>query len=290
MLRSLYTASNTMGQLQTKLDVLGNNIANVNTAGFKKRETTFTDLLYQEFDNLPTKGKTDPLPYDKGERLTPDGVRRGVGAKIAETNVIMSQGPILTTGRDLDVSFTKPNQFFRVVVNENGQDAIRYTRNGNMYLHPTEANPSKLELITSDGNRVVDSKNKPIVVDEGFTGVSFSKEGVLSVTYPNGKAEQQAELAVTNVRRPQMLTSVGDNLYDVAKFGNQAVNRNDIVTDMTGNMRKQIGLHQGGLEQSNVDLGTEMGDMIVTQRSYQFNAKAITTADQMMGLINGFRG
>jgi flagellar basal-body rod protein FlgG len=281
VLRSMITAANTMNQLQQQLDVISNNIANLNTNGYKKRETNFGELLVQQFNNLPR---------EQANRLTPDGVRRGVGAKLAETNIVLKQGTVVDTGRSLDVALTKEGQFFRVLVQtENGEEAIRYTRAGAFYLSPSANNPNQLMLVTSDGYPVLDSRNEPILIRDGFKDIQISATGAVSVTAPNGEVMQTFDLGVTTILRPQLLQSLGENLYGFPNLNELNVNEADVAVNMVGNLRQAIGVRQGALEQSNVDLTTEMTDMLITQRSYQMNAKSISLSDQMMGLINGIR-
>ncbi|ANB60655.1 flagellar hook-basal body protein [Anoxybacteroides amylolyticum] len=281
MLRSMITAANTMNQLQQQLDVISNNIANSNTTGFKRRETNFGELLVQQFDNLPD---------DQADRLTPEGVRRGVGAKLAETNLVLTQGPLQQTGRMLDVALTKEGQFFRVLAEAaDGATAIRYTRDGAFYLSPSANDPTTLMLVTSDGFPVLNSNNEPITIQEGFKDITITDTGTLRAIAPDGRVMQTADLGITNIVRPQLLQSVGDNLYALPNLTSLNVREGDVAVNMTGNLRPQISVQQGALEQSNVDLGTEMTDLMLTQRAYQMNAKSISISDQMMGLINGVR-
>jgi flagellar basal-body rod protein FlgG len=277
VLRSMITAANTMNQLQQQLDVISHNIANVNTNGYKRRQTSFGELLVQQFNNLP---------HDEQNRLTPDGVRRGVGAKLAATSLVLKQGTIVETGRPLDVALTKEGQFFRVLMqHENGTEEIGYTRDGAFYLSPSANNPNQLMLVTSDGNPVLDSRNEPIFINDGFKDIQISATGAIRVTAPNGEVMQTFDLGVTTILRPQLLESLGENRYRLPN----GVNEDDVAVNMTGNLRGQIGIQQSALEQSNVDLATEMTDMLMTQRSYQMNAKSIAFSDQMLGLINGIR-
>lgn len=281
MLRSMITAANTMNQLQQQLDVISNNIANSNTTGFKRRETNFGELLVQQFDNLPD---------DQAARLTPAGVRRGVGAKLAETNLVLKQGPLMQTGRMLDVALTKEGQFFRVLAeNADGTTAIRYTRDGAFSLTPSSTNPNVLMLVTTDGYPVLNSNNEPIVIPDGFKDITITDTGTLRVIAPDGRVAQTADIGVTNIVRPQLLESVGDNLYALPDVAALNVPEADVAVNMVGNLRTQINVQQGALEQSNVDVGTEMTDLMITQRAYQMNAKSISISDQMMGLINGVR-
>ncbi|MCL6587119.1 MAG: flagellar hook-basal body protein [Anoxybacillus sp.] len=281
MLRSMITAANTMNQLQQQLDVISNNIANSNTTGFKRRETNFGELLVQQFDNLPD---------DKAPRQTPAGVRRGVGAKLAETNLVLTQGPLQQTGRMLDVALTKEGQFFRVLAETaDGTTAIRYTRDGSFYLSPSANDPTTLMLVTSDGFPVLDSNNAPITLRDGFKDIAITDTGTLRAIAPDGRMMQAVDLGITTIVRPQLLESVGDNLYALPNLAALNVPEADVAVNMTGNLRPQISVQQGALEQSNVDVGTEMTDLMITQRAYQMNAKSISISDQMMGLINGVR-
>jgi flagellar basal-body rod protein FlgG len=281
VLRSMITAANTMAQLQQQLDVISNNIANSNTAGFKRRETNFGELLAQQFTNLPN---------DKATRLTPNGVRYGVGARLAETNVVLAQGALTKTDRALDVALAKEGQFFRVLVQgENGAQEIGYTRSGAFYLTPSAENPNELMLVTSDGHPVLDENNAPILLPEGFKNITISNNGTITAVASDGRVMRRANIGITTILRPQLLQSVGDNIFTLPDLNALNVNEADVAVNMTGNLRNQISMTQGALEQSNVDLGTELTDMMITERSYQLNARAISLSDQMLGLINGIR-
>ncbi|EZP75280.1 flagellar hook-basal body protein [Parageobacillus genomosp. 1] len=279
MLRSMLTAANTMNQLQKQLDVISNNIANSDTTGFKRRDANFAELLAQQFTNLPN---------DSGSRLTPNGVRYGVGARLAETNVVLAPGALMQTGRALDMALTKENQFFRVLIQKgNGEQEIGYTRAGAFYLTPSGKNGSM--LVTSDGNPVLDENNKPIVLPDGFKDITVSNNGTLTALAPDGRAMASANLGITTILRPQLLQSAGDNVFTMPNLNALNVNAADAAVNMTGNLRAQIAMTQGALERSNVDLGTEMTEMMITERAYQLNARAISLSEQMLGLINGIR-
>jgi flagellar basal-body rod protein FlgG len=281
VLRSMITAANTMAQLQQQLDVISNNIANSNTTGFKRRETSFGELLAQQFTNLPN---------DKATRLTPNGVRYGIGARLAETNLVLKQGAITKTDRALDVALAKEGQFFRVLVQgENGAQEIGYTRSGAFYLTPSAENPNELMLVTSDGHPVLDENNAPILLPEGFKDITISNNGAITATASDGRVIRRANIGITTILRPQLLQSAGDNIFTLPDLNALNVNEADVAVNMTGNLRNQISMTQGALEQSNVDLGTELTDMMITERSYQLNARAISLSDQMLGLINGIR-
>jgi flagellar basal-body rod protein FlgG len=281
VLRSMITAANTMAQLGQQLGVISNNIANSNTTGFKRRETNFGELLAQQFTNLPN---------DKATRLTPNGVRYGVGARLAETNLVLAQGALTKTDRALDVALAKEGQFFRVLVQgENGAQEIGYTRSGAFYLTPSAENPNELMLVTSDGHPVLDENNAPILLPDGFKDITISNNGTITAVASDGRVMRRANIGITTILRPQLLQSVGDNIFTLPDLNALNVNEADVAVNMTGNLRNQISMTQGALEQSNVNLGTELTDMMITERSYQLNARAISLSDQMLGLINGIR-
>ncbi|WP_088072614.1 flagellar hook-basal body protein [Gottfriedia luciferensis] len=273
MNRMLSIAANTMGQLQSQLDVLSNNIANVNTVGFKRRDTNFSEMLFQQFDNQPNNSA------EVGRR-TPYGIRYGVGAKIANTALQLDAGAIQRTERKLDVALTNKSQFFQVNVTENGQTETRYTRDGSFQLLPINADGSKLQLSTSEGNPVLGT-NGLIIVDGNAKDFSFNETGGLTVTNQNG-TRTNYQLAVVNVLKPQNLESAGSNLFRISS----AATVGQTVRPLNATQVSTMG---GALEQSNVDLASSMTDLTLTQKAYQFSSRAITMADEMSGLINGLR-
>lgn len=276
MNRSMITATNTMNQLQKQMDTIGHNLANTNTTGYKRRQVNFSDLLFQQFNNQP-RGNNEV------GRLTPNGIRQGVGAKLGHTNIVSTQGVIKTTERPLDIAFTKENQFLQVLVEENGVPYTRYTRDGALYVTPLADGSDQVMLVTGDGYPVLDQDGEQIVFDKDSQNITFSEDGVLTV---EGNGVQTFNLGVVQINRPQMLEALGQNLFG---FDNAAGDIQDMVTFLQGDLRQEVALQQGALEQSNVDMATEMSELMITQRSYQFNAKSISIADQMMGLVNGIR-
>ncbi|MET3193229.1 flagellar hook-basal body protein [Bacillus sp. OAE603] len=273
MNRMLTIASNTMGQLQSQLDVISNNISNVNTVGYKRRDTNFSEMLTQQYDNQTR--------YDQEVgRNTPFGVRYGVGAKLAHTALQLDAGAIQRTERKLDVALVQKNQFFQVNVTENGRTETRYTRDGSFQLLPINGDGSKLQLSTSEGHPVLGT-NGPIIVDGNAKDFSFNETGGLTVTNQNG-TRTNYQLAVVNVLKPQNFESAGSNLFRISP----AATAGQTVRPINANQVSTMG---GALEQSNVDLATSMTDLTITQKAYQFSSRAITMADEMSGLINGLR-
>lgn len=276
---SMINASVTMGQIQKKIDTISNNIANVNTIGYKRREATFSDLLFRQVYNQTV------LSQEVG-RLTPNGIRVGSGAKVAQTALIMQPGSLQQTDRKLDIALTEKNQLFQVQVVENDQVETRYTRAGAFYLSPDQNNREILYLVTGEGHFVLGT-NGPITIPADFKDISISENGAISVTFEDGSTQQVGQFEIVEVYRPQMLVQTGENLYslppDLEELGYIAADILDVIP------AGQIAMRQGFIESSNVDLSKEMTELITAQRSYQFNARSVSMADQMMGLINSIR-
>ncbi|MFB5086140.1 flagellar hook-basal body protein [Psychrobacillus sp. PGGUH221] len=279
MLRTMVTATNTMSQLQSQIDIIGNNLANSNTHGYKAKDVKFQELLYQQFNN-------DKL--DKVDRQSPVGIRYGVGASLAQASMNWKQGSLQSTGRDLDFAFQEPKQYFNVLMpdGENGQQTA-YTRQGAFYVSPMEN--GNLMLVTGDGYPVADAAGQAITIPDNVSSFSVNESGVLTANYPDGSTDQR-ELAVSVLQKPQLMEQLSETYIalpnNLAELG---VNAQDVIIDLQGAERREIALTNQVLEMSNVDMSKEMTELMTAQRSYQFSAKSITIADQMLGLINGIR-
>ena len=275
MNRTMLTATNTLSQLQKQMDIISNNMANVDTNGYKRREATFTDLLVQEFNNQERDNK-------EINRLTPNGIRQGTGAKLGQAQMVMTQGNIKQTDRPLDTAFTKEGQLFKVLVQTNGVNEVQYTRNGALALSPLS--DTEVMLVNGDGLPVLDENNNPITINGEAKDYSINASGQLTVTKTAG-ATEVFNLGVVRVNKPQFLEQRGGNLLGLPAN----VAEDEVLTELTGGLRGEISLQQGALEQSNVDLSKEMTELINVQRAYQFQSRTVTLADQMMGLVNGIR-
>ncbi|MBM7645885.1 flagellar basal-body rod protein FlgG [Scopulibacillus daqui] len=275
--RSLMTAAVTMGQLQNKMDLISNNMANASTTGYKSQGAEFADLLVQQLNNLSGK--------DRNGRLTPDGIRAGTGAKLGNIDLNMNQGSMKPTRRSLDLALLNPDHFFKIgVKNNRGEQTIMYTRNGTFYLRPDQNNAMK--LVTADGNDVLDSDNQPIYVPADVRGIKIDKSGVINVLRTDGENFQAGAIGVVNIKYPQVLQANGENIYTLPPLNGLGYTVNDVVEPVG---QAEANIKQGALEASNVDLSKEMTDLISMERSYQMNARAISIADQMMGLANSLR-
>ncbi|WP_339148030.1 MULTISPECIES: flagellar hook-basal body protein [unclassified Sutcliffiella] len=277
MSRIMLNATNTMNQLQKQLDTIGHNIANVDTIGYKNRQSTFQELLVQQSNNQ-TLNQYDSV------RNTPLGIRMSSGAGLAQTKLNLTQGALKNTDRMLDFALAIEDQFFTVQVTENGQTSTQFTRNGVFYLSPI--NNNEVMLVTAEGHPVLDSNEQPIVLPENVKDIKLQPEGVILAELNNGQAIAR-ELGMAQVIRPQMLEARPGSLFALPPAG--IANPQDVVGFIQGAARQDISLRQGMLEQSNVDLASEMTEMTLMQRSYQFNARSVQFADQMMGLVNGLK-
>ncbi|QED49697.1 flagellar hook-basal body protein [Cytobacillus dafuensis] len=280
MNRTMITAQNTLTQLQKQMDIVSNNMANIDTTGYKRREANFTDLLVQQFNN-------QTRPNAEGNRLTPNGVRVGVGAKLGQSQLVMTQGSLKTTDRPLDLAFTTTGQYFRVLEQGENGSAVRYTRDGAFYLTPLSQNETM--LVTGDGYPVLDENNNPITITGDVKEFKVTEQGRLIATMNNGSTSE-FNLGISLIKKPQFLEQKGGNLLGLPEnFEELNTPVEDILTEMSGPLRNQIAIQQGALEQSNVDMAKEMTELINLQRSYQFQSRSISIADQMMGLVNGIR-
>ncbi|MER2236745.1 MAG: flagellar hook-basal body protein, partial [Psychrobacillus sp.] len=271
--------TNTMSQLQSQLDIIGNNLSNSNTHGYKSKEVKFQELLYQQFNN-------DKL--DKSDRQSPVGIRYGVGAALAQSQMNWKQGSIQSTGRDLDFAFQEPKQYFQVIMpdGQNGEKTA-YTRQGAFYVSPVEN--GQLMLVNGEGYPVADAQGQAITLREGVSRFSVNESGVLVAEYPDGTTDQR-ELAVSVLQKPQFMEHLSAAYIVIPEnLDELGANAEDVMVDLQGAARGEISLSNQVLEMSNVDVSKEMTDLMTTQRQYQFSARSISIADQMMGLINGIR-
>ncbi|HLR70376.1 MAG TPA: flagellar hook-basal body protein [Pseudogracilibacillus sp.] len=274
-LRVMGQAAVTMNQLQNQMDMIGHNLANSQTAGYKSRQAEFSNMLSQQITNM-----TDP--ENARNRLTPDGIRIGTGARLGAMNHNLSLGSIQQTGRDLDAVLLNEHQFFQVQVVENGEQEIRYTRDGSFYLQPV--NENDVMLVTKDGHPVI-GDNGPIQFAANFESIHMTEEGQIIVKRGT-ESEEVGNLAVAEIDNLRILEASGDNLFQLPDLAEIGVNVNDIVQVVLG---ENVHIQNQSLEMSNVSIQEQMTQLINAQRSYQFNSRSITMADQMQGLINQIR-
>ncbi|MFC5604863.1 flagellar hook-basal body protein [Sporosarcina koreensis] len=278
MIRSMTTAVNTMNQLQSQFDIIGNNLANSATNGYKSSEANFHELLYQQFNNDKA---------DTAQRQSPTGIRYGVGAALGPAKMNWTVGSLQMTGRELDFALTEPKQYFNLIMpGEDGEQTV-YTRAGNFYVSPVDG--GNLMLVNGEGYPVANSAGQPITFADTVKNYNMLPGGVLELTHNNGNI-QRIEMGVTTLERPNLMSRLSSTLLALPNnMADLGVAAGDILTEMNGANRNRISMENQKLEASNVNYEKEMTDLINVQRSYQFNARTVTLADQMLGLINNIR-
>lgn len=274
-IRVMGQASAAMKALQHKLDTIGHNLANSNTHGYKARKVEFQSLLKQHINNL-----NDPI--NAQGRITPDGIRVGTGSKLGSTNNDLSVGTMQATERNLDTMLLHDNHFYQIHIQEDGVDEIRYTRAGAFYVTPL--GNGQVRLVNSDGNTVI-GLNGPIQFNENFDAIQINERGEVVVTYGTNDVVA-GRLAIVEITKPRLLEAAGQNMFRLPNLAALGYNFNDIVQAVLDDARL---VQNNVLEMSNVQIQDEMTEMIIAQRAYQLNARSITTADQMQGLINQLR-
>jgi flagellar basal-body rod protein FlgG len=254
MMRALNTAATGMAAQQTNVDVIANNLANVNTTGFRRSRAEFQDLIYQTL-RAPGGSTGD------GARL-PTGLQLGQGTRTVSTAQIHLQGSLSQTGGSLDLAI-EGSGFFQVT-RPSGQ--IAYTRAGNL---KTDAEG---RLITTDGYAI----EPAITIPPDATAVTIAPSGMVSVTRPGQSASQEVgQLNLAGFANPAGLLAIGRSMFVATDASGQP------ISGKPG--EEGLGtVSQGFLEGSNVEVVNEMIDLISSQRAYEVNQKVIQAADEML--------
>ncbi|MCB9478830.1 MAG: flagellar basal-body rod protein FlgG [Deltaproteobacteria bacterium] len=258
MMRALWTAATGMEAQQMKIDVIANNLANVNTTGFKKGRADFEDLLYQTL--------RDPGASAAEGQAASSGTQVGLGSRTVAISKLFAQGELQQTTNELDVSI-EGKGFFQVL--RNG-DELAYTRAGAF-----KVNADGL-LTTATGETL----EPQIEIPSEALNVAIAPDGTVSVTMPGEtEAEEVGTIELARFANPDGLRNLGHNL--LAPTGASG----EPITGVPG--EEGFGsVSQGFLEMSNVNLVEEMVQMIVGQRAYEISSKVITTADQMLQSVS----
>jgi len=260
MIRSLFTAATGMSVQQTEQDVIANNLANLNTVGFKKSRANFQDLMYQVFSKAGATSST-------GIQL-PAGIEIGMGAKPVSTQKIFTQGDFQSTGNAFDWAI-EGDGFFQI---DDGNGGTAYTRAGNFKINKDGA------ICNSEGLLLTPS----ITVPTGTVTVTVDKSGKITATDSKGTMTEIGQLQIATFINPAGLTSIGHNLYNKTDASGDAAIGNP-------NVDGRGAITQYYLEMSNVNVIDEMVKMITGQRAYEINSKSIQTADTMLSIINGLK-
>lgn len=256
MISALWTSATGMNSQQTNIDVISNNLANVNTSGFKKSKINFADLIY-------TNMREPGTPNAQGAEV-PTGIEVGHGSKVNSTQKIFSQGNIQNTDSPLDMVI-EGDGFFRVQLPDGN---VAYTRDGSF------KQDSNGNVVTSDGYQL----DPPIQINQEATEISITSDGMVNLKV-NGENQQVGQIELYRFSNPAGLSSEGRNLYTETVASGAAMagvpGQNGFGT-----------ITQGFLEMSNVKVVEEMVNMIAAQRAYETNSKSIQASDEMLQTAN----
>lgn len=266
MMRSLWTAASGMKTQQTTIDVISNNLANVNTVGYKKETAEFKSLLYQTIQTKTTSANGENKPV---------GAQVGLGVRNSSIDTSFTQGTVQVTNNAWDFMI-QGNGFFQI----KGEDGVTYyTRVGGFQL--TLASNGTM-LSTSDGLPVLDTNGSPIVFDSTVdtTKLTISSDGSFCLPdESNNPKPIGVQIGLVQFQNPAGLEKMGNSLYKVSDASGEPILEK-------GGTVSQSTLTSGYLEASNVQVVDEMIDLIVAQRAYEMNSKAITTSDEMLSQAN----
>ena len=261
-MKAMWSAASGMKSLQLKIDTISNNLANVNTTGFKKQRVEFKDLLYEKIQSSQI--------VDGDGR--PTSIEIGQGVLTSSTTRSFNVGAMEATNNDLDVAINGLG-FFAV---EDAQGEIRYTKDGSFKLGVDEA---VSQLVTSDGYKILGVGGE-ITLGENVAKVDISKAGEITVTRTTGEKEIVGQLELFSFANPSGLESIGTNLYKATDSAGVPVSNQEVPSGE---------IWQGFLESSNVQVVDEMINMITAQRAYEINSKTIQTGDNLLELANNLR-
>jgi flagellar basal-body rod protein FlgG len=258
MSQALWVAKTGLDAQQTRMSVISNNLANVNTTGFKQGRAVFEDLLYQNVRQ--SGGQTSQ------DTELPSGMNLGTGVRIVATEKLFTQGIMLQTENALDVAI-KGRGFFQILLPDGN---LAYTRDGTFQRN------AQGEMVTASGYTV----QPGITIPDGAQSITIGGDGVVSIQLAGQPAPSQVgSLETVDFINPVGLQPIGENLYiETASSGTAQAG--------TPGLNGFGALVQGALEGSNVNVVSELVNMIETQRAYEMNSKAISTSDQMMQYLN----
>ena len=258
MSNAMHVAKTGLNAQNRRMQVISNNLANVNTTGFKRDRANFETLLYQV---LKTSGA-----QTSGETKNVSGFNVGTGVKIINSDKLFTQGNIVTTDNALDLAIDGSG-FFQIL---NPDGRLSYTRAG-VFGKNAEG------LLTTPSGFVLQPE---IEIPEGVTSINVSADGIVSVQVPGEvEAEEVGQLQLADFANPTGLQPIGQNLLLESPASGPPI----VENPFTNGFGKLV---QGALESSNVNVVQELVDMIETQRAYEVNSKAITSVDEMLRFVS----
>ncbi len=255
---ALWIAKTGLEAQQTRMANISNNLANASTTGFKRSRAVFSDLLYQNIAQVGAQSSQDTQ--------LPSGLNLGTGVRTVATEKLFTQGNIVQTGNALDVAI-QGRGFIQVLMPDG---SLAYSRDGTMQMD------AQGQLVTSMGYPI----QPGITIPENAQSITIGSDGTLSVVTAGSAAPTQVgNIQLADFINPSGLQAVGDNLFiESASSGSPQVG--------TPGLNGLGTLIQGSLESSNVNTVEELVNMIETQRAYEMNSKAISTADQMLQYVS----
>lgn len=263
--QALYTAATGMDAMETKLDVIANNLANINTTGFKKDRANFEDLLYRT--------EVYPGVRDASQTPTAVGTQVGLGVRVTSTQTDQRQGTLQQTGRDLDIAIEGVG-FLRVL--DPMTQEIQYTRAGNLDINAN----GQLVMGSAHVGRLIDP---PIQIPQDATAIVINANGEVMVRQPGAQElAVQGQIQLAQFINPDGLLKLGQNLYSQTDASGPELPSNPGQNGLGV-------LRQHNLEASNVEPVQELIDLITTQRAFELNSQAVQAGDQVMQNISNLR-
>ena len=254
-MQALHTAATGMAAQELSVQVISNNIANLRTTGYKKQTASFQDLLYQHVARVGAQASSQGT-------ILPVGIDIGGGVKVVGTPRSMTQGTLSQTGNDLDLAITGEG-FFKILMPDG---TFQYTRDGTFQQDNTG------RIVNAQGNPV----QPTITIPQNAQGLAVNTQGQVSVTQAGSTTSTIiGQIGLTRFVNKAGLNPVGNN--DFTDTPSSGTPQDGIAT-----LEGYGSINQGSLEQANVDVVSEMSDLIAAQRAYEMNAKVISAADQMM--------
>ena len=261
---ALHSAATGLGAMSTSLDIIANNLANVNTHGFKAFRPNFEDLLYQERQQ---PGVENIIGDER-----PAGLYVGLGVKVTNTQIDFTKGNPIPTEQELDIMIDGNGLFMVTIPDDIG--GIGYTRHGNFFRNAD----GDLVLGSADGPRL----EPPINIADDITQVTITKTGQVTGFRQDGTRQEIGDIQNANIVNPQRLKPIRGNLHIATEASGDAI-LGDPGTGALGSIL------QGHIESSNVDPVKELVELIKTQRAFEMNSQSIQAADESLQVISNLR-
>ena len=268
MVRSLWTAATGMIAQQTNVDTIANNLANVNSTGYKAEVAEFKSLLYQTIQTRTTTANGENKPV---------GAQVGLGVRNSAITSIFKQGSLIAS--ESATAFAISGDGFFALRDQDGGTV--YTRNGNFLF--TTAQNNGMMLANSDGLPVLNSQGQPIILNNNYVASKIEVNANGELTYPDANNNPQpigVQIGVYQFTNPSGLEKIDSTMYVASAASGAAIN------EATNNNVQKSEVIQGYLEGSSVQVADEMVNLIVAQRAYEMNSRAITTTDEMLQQAN----